>query len=241
MKFVLRLFKTSIFYLFFVITFIVFSIPLLFVSYIYRPSVFFNYWLLAKACLFALGIRTKIFGRIPGNGRPYIVISNHCSFVDIFLLIVYFRGKCGNIFAHTKLRYLIPLNFWLFLMKIIFINPKTLEGVQKGVEKAEKFLNERRGSMFIFPEGTRTQDGKIKSFKSRFAKLARSTDSEVLPVGLYGAYEFKPKNRWWIKPGKVVIYMGNPIRLNGSTVRELVDLAEKEVGLCVEEAKKKYK
>ena len=50
----------------------------------------------------------------------------------------------------------------------------------------------------IFPEGTRTLNGKVNDFYRGFVILLRSTDIDVLPVTLSGFYELKPKNRFYI-------------------------------------------
>ena len=50
----------------------------------------------------------------------------------------------------------------------------------------------------IFPEGTRTLDGKLNSFYRGFIHLLRATENDILPVSLNGFYKLKPKNRFSI-------------------------------------------
>ena len=41
--------------------------------------------------------------------------------------------------------------------------------------------------------------------------MAINTNTPIIPVGVSGAYSFKPKNRWWIKPNKITLNIGEPI------------------------------
>jgi 1-acyl-sn-glycerol-3-phosphate acyltransferase len=53
-------------------------------------------------------------------------------------------------------------------------------------------------SVAIFPEGTRTPDGKINPFLRGFIYLFRTRNIDILPVTLKGFYDLKPKNRFYI-------------------------------------------
>ena len=41
--------------------------------------------------------------------------------------------------------------------------------------------------------------------------MAINTKTSIIPVGISGAFDFKPKNRWWLKPGLITINIGEPI------------------------------
>ena len=41
--------------------------------------------------------------------------------------------------------------------------------------------------------------------------MAINTKTSIIPVGISGAFNFKPKNRWWFKPGPITINIGDPI------------------------------
>jgi len=53
----------------------------------------------------------------------------------------------------------------------------------------------------IFPEGTRTLDGKLNSFYRGFIHLLKASGNDILPVTLNGFYKLKPKNRFHINFG----------------------------------------
>lgn len=68
--------------------------------------------------------------------------------------------------------------------------------------------------VLIFPEGTRSTDGRMRSFKVGAAALAQSLDVPVLPVALIGAHEAMPKGASWPRRGRppVVVALGEPLR-----------------------------
>lgn len=59
----------------------------------------------------------------------------------------------------------------------------------------------RHHTVAIFPEGTRSLDGKLNSFYRGFIHLLRATELDILPVTLNGFYKLKPKNRFSIHFG----------------------------------------
>jgi 1-acyl-sn-glycerol-3-phosphate acyltransferase len=74
----------------------------------------------------------------------------------------------------------------------------------------------------IFPEGTRTLDGKLNSFYRGFIYLLRATENDILPVTLNGFYKLKPKNRFSIHFGsRLGMVIHTP--LEGGTLARLTD------------------
>ena len=62
--------------------------------------------------------------------------------------------------------------------------------------------------------------------------MAKNTHTSILPIGFEGAYNFKPKNRFIIKPTKVVIRIGNVISntiYKNSTIDDLIEITTKEL------------
>ncbi|HAX94883.1 MAG TPA: hypothetical protein DCY25_13295 [Bacteroidales bacterium] len=73
----------------------------------------------------------------------------------------------------------------------------------------------------MFPEGTRTLDGKINPFFRGFIYLMRTGNSDILPITLNGFYNLKPKNRLFIDFGsklfkeaaaEIELHRGNNVR-----------------------------
>jgi 1-acyl-sn-glycerol-3-phosphate acyltransferase len=85
----------------------------------------------------------------------------------------------------------------------------------------------KTNTVAIFPEGTRTLDGKINGFYKGFIYLLRTSDLDILPVTLNGFYKLKPKNRFYISfdsPLEVVIHKSIKREdLIGKTDQEIIE------------------
>jgi 1-acyl-sn-glycerol-3-phosphate acyltransferase len=63
----------------------------------------------------------------------------------------------------------------------------------------------------LYPEGTRTRDGRIAPFKPGFGLLCRRAKAPVLPVLIDGAFECWPRHRKLFSPGPVNVWIGSPV------------------------------
>jgi 1-acyl-sn-glycerol-3-phosphate acyltransferase len=71
-------------------------------------------------------------------------------------------------------------------------------------------------SLVVFPEGTRTSNGQMKSFEETAFNIAKKSNVPVVPIAFIGSYEAKPKWRHFIKPTDIVIRIKDPF--DGSTM-----------------------
>ena len=83
----------------------------------------------------------------------------------------------------------------------------------------------KKQTVAIFPEGTRTLDGKINDFYKGFIYLFRTTEIGILPVTLNGFYKLKPKNRFYINfDSKLDVVIHKPIKRE-----ELIEKTDTEI------------
>jgi 1-acyl-sn-glycerol-3-phosphate acyltransferase len=103
-----------------------------------------------------------------------------------------------------------------------------------GIKEALKRL--KRGEMVVvFPEGTRSKDGKIAPFRPGFTTLAVRSKAAILPVAIDGAFEAYPRWRKFPGPGRIRVHYGVPLtaaELEGRDERELVNEIEDRVRKC---------
>ncbi len=62
--------------------------------------------------------------------------------------------------------------------------------------------------------------------------MALNTNTPILPVGVSGAFNAKPKNRWWIKPGQINVTIGAPIQVtkfDENNIELLIQIVENEI------------
>src|SRR5205823_6373254 len=71
-------------------------------------------------------------------------------------------------------------------------------------------------SILIFPEGTRSPDGRLQPFKAGIGLLARELALPVIPIHLRGLQKILPKGRTWPRRGPVEVTVGDPIDIDAS-------------------------
>ena len=133
----------------------------------------------------------------------YIITSNHQSYFDIFVLLAYLDLDFR--FIAKKSLFKIPfLGQSMKRLGYIPIDRKDLRSALKSVKAGAEALKNKT-SILIFPEGTRSPDGKLLSFKkgglNMFLKQGNMT---VLPVVIKGTANILSKNSLTIHPGKTV-------------------------------------
>ena len=174
--------------------------------------------------LSALLVFPKIKGDFPFDGT-YIIMMNHSSFLDVFIFPLVPRGAWTGITAAENFK--IPI-FSTIIKRIqaIPIERKNRQAAFESIKQAENVLKQGI-HIGVLPEGTRTLDGKIKPLKKGGFHMAINTNTPIIPVGVSGAFEFKPKNRWWMKPGLVTVNIGDPISINDYTTLGVDGLSTK--------------
>jgi 1-acyl-sn-glycerol-3-phosphate acyltransferase len=104
-----------------------------------------------------------------------------------------------------------------------------------GIKESLKRL--KRGEMvLVFPEGTRTSDGKIAAFRPGFTALAVRSGAAILPVAIDGAYQAWPRRRKFPGLGRIRVHFGVPItpgEIAGRDERELLTETERRVRECL--------
>ena len=120
----------------------------------------------------------------------YILVSNHQSIADI---IVALHLRQSFKFIAKKELFLIPFFGWAMTLAgyIPLVRGNRHSG-QKAVTTARDFI-EQGASVLFFPEGTRSPDGEIHSFKTGAFKLAAETGMPIVPIVIDGTYNLVPK------------------------------------------------
>lgn len=139
------------------------------------------------------------------NNEPVIFVGNHQSFLDAFLLNQVLPNKIlDKTYYFAKLKHF-EKSYMKFMGEnsnviLVDIN-KNLIGSMQMLAKA---LKENK-NIVIFPEGTRTRDGKLTKFKKFFAILSKELNVPVQPFVIKGAYELYPRNSKYPRSGEVNI------------------------------------
>jgi len=131
--------------------------------------------------------------------RPTIVVANHQSFLDLPLL---YHLPWTMKWVAKKALFKIPVLGWIISMTgPIPIDRKSM-GSAKKIDRLAKPIKDGIPDL-IFPEGTRTEDGALKSFKNGAFKLAKRYNFNILPVVLKGeGYQAMPRGDWRADPNQ---------------------------------------
>ncbi len=164
--------------------------------------------------LFSFAWRIEVEGRdrLPDEGGA-IIAPNHLSVLDHFILgatlprRVTFVGK-GEYMDSWKTKYIFPA------LGMIPIDRSGGSAAQAALDAAAGVLE--AGELFgIYPEGTRSRDGKLHKGHTGAARLALRTGCPIVPVGLQGTLEVQPPDVSMPKPFKVMrVRFGRPVKVD---------------------------
>jgi 1-acyl-sn-glycerol-3-phosphate acyltransferase len=152
-----------------------------------------RFW--ARSVFLIMGKKLHIegFERIIKGGK-YILIANHSSLFDIIAITSFFPGVSW--FGHARL---MKIPVFSQILKMTDYVPMKKGSIRKTKTMIDRLINKSKGhTIAMFPEGTRTLDGKVNAFFRGFIHVLRASEINVLPVTLNGFYLFKPKNRFYI-------------------------------------------
>lgn len=165
----------------------------------------------AKIFLVLYGIRIKVEGiRNIHKHEHYVFASNHASYADIPAILGGIPHEIRLVLRSSLTR--VPIWGWALLASpMIIINRSSPAKSKKTLAKAVEKI--RGGaSVLLFPEGTRTPDGKLQEFKRGTFHIAYQSGAKVLPVALVGTFDVLPRQKSLPKTGmKVTVRIGSAL------------------------------
>ena len=157
--------------------------------------------------------------------QSYVIVANHLSFYDIFILYGWLRRDIKWVMKQELGR--VPgLNFGSRAIGHIFIDRSSAKAALKSIEEAKSVLKDGISVVF-FPEGSRSLTGKVENFKKGAFKTALEINLPILPVTIRGTNNIMPPGGFNIFPGKAEIIIHEPVELNGYSYENAAELMEK--------------
>lgn len=141
--------------------------------------------------------------------RPVLYVANHASFFDVILSYCCLPGRVAFI-SKMEFRKFFFLSVWMYFIKCLFLDRNDIKQGLKTILKAIEQIKDGI-SMFIFPEGTRSRDGKMKPFKEGSFKIATKTGCPIVPIAFYNTAEIFENHFPKLTPAEVTIEIGKPI------------------------------
>ncbi|MDE6333392.1 MAG: 1-acyl-sn-glycerol-3-phosphate acyltransferase [Muribaculaceae bacterium] len=175
-------------------------------------------------CVLSL-VRVEVHGRENiSQGQSYVFVANHQGAYDIFAIY----GYLGHNFRWMMKQSLERIPLVGLSCKVsghIFVDNSSPAAVKHTMEEAEKRLAGGM-SVVVFPEGSRTPDGRLHRFKRGAYFLATEFNLPVVPVTIDGAYAVLQRNAMFPKPGRIILTVHKPVMPGEDGKHDLPELME---------------
>ena len=165
--------------------------------------------------LWAAGIRVEVQnGQHIHMTEPQIVASNHQSWFDVFALAGVMPKKFRFVAKEELGRIPIFGRAWNTAGHISVNRSDRMQAIRT-LNHFGKLVRENNSAIVIFPEGTRSWDGKLLPFKKGAFMLALHTHVDIVPTAVIGGRAIQKKGDWRIRKGRLIVRFGEPISTVG--------------------------
>jgi 1-acyl-sn-glycerol-3-phosphate acyltransferase len=174
-----------------------------------------------------LGLEIEIRGRAfeDPNG-PAVFMANHLSFIDgpmMFMLI----PRPVRIILKKSVFGIPVIGQAMRFAGFIPVDRKGVSTGRAAVARAVRVIQRRRFSFLIFPEGTRSRDGRLQVFRKGGFYLAVESGAPIVPVSIWGTFSLMPKGRIVPRRGPIRVTFHPPVEAAGTGPDRLGDLIER--------------
>lgn len=177
---------------------------------VYRINRFWTW-----AILRAGGVKLKVAGLEKLDpSRQYIFMANHQSNVDIPILVQSLARFQLRWIAKKELLWVPFIGWAMWATKHIIVDRANPMNAVKGLRRAKQSIAAGI-SVVVFPEGTRSRDGQLQSFKKGGFLLAVQTNTEIVPVTIKGSRALLPSGAWRLHSGTVQVVVDQPVPIAG--------------------------
>ena len=193
------------------------------------------YWVARQGVRLALslsGVKVRLLGNTRFQGvLPAIFLSNHVSNIEPAVLFMVLPRIA--VILKKELGGIPLLGYVMRLGGFIYVDRKDRDSRRKALEDSISTLKKENVSLLIFPEGTRSADGKLLPFSPGPFTVAIEAQAPVVPVTVSGAQEIMPKGTVSLKPGEITLVFHDPIVTLGHTTEQRSELM-KQVRIVME-------
>ena len=155
----------------------------------------------------------------------YVFVANHQGAFDIFL-IYGFLGRNFKWMMKQSLRKIPFVGKACESAGFIFVDRSSMRQIYRTIKYAEKVL-QGGTSLVVFPEGSRTFNGKMKPFKKGAFQLADELQLPIVPLTIDGSFEVLPRTGGFIRRHRMILTMHDPIYPQGQGPEDIKITMEK--------------
>lgn len=159
---------------------------------------------------------------------PAILVSNHQSELDIYMLGAIFPPKCV-VTAKKQLKYFPFLGWFMSASGTFFLDRSNRQAAINTLNKALQDLKNDKGGLFMFPEGTRSnsQEPTLLPFKKGAFHLAVDAGIPIIPICVSNTSNLYSMKNWNFESGTINIKVLDPIPTEGLTKDDVPQLCDK--------------
>jgi 1-acyl-sn-glycerol-3-phosphate acyltransferase len=185
----------------------------------------------ARMLLRIAGARVRIEGleRL-APGSSYVIVSNHLSFMDIPTILAHMPVEIR--FLAKRSLFKAPfIGYHLRRAGHLPVEREDVRASLRTMAEAAQMIRSRGISVLIFPEGGRSPH-EMREFREGAAYIAIKAGAPIVPVGLDGTRQILPMGSIHMRPGEVVLRIGQPIETDGLKIhdrRALTDELQRRV------------
>jgi len=179
----------------------------------------------ARMLLWIAGARVRVEGaqRI-APGSSYVIVANHLSFMDIPAILAHLPVEIR--FLAKRSLFKAPfIGYHLRRAGHLPVEREDVRASLKTMGEAAHMIRSRGISVLIFPEGGRSPH-EMREFREGAAYIAIKAGAAAVPVGLEGTRQILPMGSLHMKPGEVVLRIGEPIQTDGLKIHDRHALTE---------------
>jgi 1-acyl-sn-glycerol-3-phosphate acyltransferase len=172
-----------------------------------------------------VGVRVRVEGLENIPAGTCIFAANHVSNIDPLAFAPHIPRRVAIPLKKELFR--IPiLSYGMRLAKFIVVDRESRKAAADSLRLSLLYL-QQGFSFAVYPEGTRSPDGRLGAFKRGAFLMAVEARVPVVPVSIAGARKLMPKGEWAIHPGEVLIRFGPPVETSDYTIATLRDLVSR--------------
>ena len=209
-------------------------IPLLLICPLFKwpqPIIFIGRSSLRLGWL-VLGIDIEVSGLENfAKNKSYVFMANHQSMLDV--VVIALIPQFVHVIAKKEMFKVPVIGQGMKIVEYVSVDRKGKMGGRKSIERAVSLIKEKKYSFLIFPEGTRSLNGKLQQFRRGGFYLALNSGVPIVPITISGSFKLMPKYSFFIKKGKITVAFQKPVPVQGydkSTLPELMEKVRYKIG-----------
>ena len=195
----------------------------------YASRVFGTLWAKINTKAALIGVQTTGKEHIK-QGQSYVVVANHQSLLDIYLLYGYL-GIDVKWVMKQELRAVPVLGLACEMMGHVIVDRSNTASALASMERARERIKDGM-SVIFFAEGTRSRSGELKPFKKGAFRMAQELNLPILPITIQNTRHILPSDTIDLRPGVTRMTIGKPISVEvTSTTADYAKLHKNEPAL----------